>query len=57
MKKIPSAQLGVNGAAVRGTTEYKTMPTIDALRELESVLEGLSEAEVEERLKKYVSFR
>jgi len=49
----PSAEPGVGPTASRGTTEYKAMPIQDALRELGSVLEGLSEAEVEERQKKY----
>ena len=53
MEESPSAKLGVNGTAVKGTTEYKRMPIEDALRELGSALEGLSDVEVQKRLKKY----
>jgi H+-transporting ATPase len=53
MEESPSANLGVNGTAVKGTTEYKAMPIQDALRELGSAHEGLSLAEVEKRLKTY----
>lgn len=53
MEENASAKLGVSATAARGTTEYRTMPIENALRELGSVLEGLSEAEVEKRLKAY----
>ena len=53
LKERPSTKPGVGAPAAKGTTEYKTMPFEDALRELGSVLEGLSEAEVEKRLKTY----
>ena len=45
MPENPSAELG--------TTQYKTMTIEDAIREQGSALEGLSELEVERRLKEY----
>ena len=53
MKKSPSAGSGVSATAAKKTTEYKAMPIEEALRELGSGLEGLSEAEVEKRLQTY----
>ncbi|MGD0727734.1 MAG: plasma-membrane proton-efflux P-type ATPase [Spirochaetia bacterium] len=53
MKENLSAESGFGGPAAIKTTEYKMMPIEEALRELGSGLEGLSEAEVEKRLKTY----
>ncbi len=53
MKHRPLKTPVASSPDVKGTDEYKVMPIEDALRELGSVLEGLSEAEVEKRLKTY----
>jgi H+-transporting ATPase len=53
MEEGPSAGVGVGATASKGTAKYKTISTEDALRELGSALEGLNEAEVEKRQKKY----
>ena len=53
MKETASAKTTVGHPAIRGTNEYKAMAPEDALRELGSAVEGLSEAEVEKRLKAY----
>jgi H+-transporting ATPase len=48
-----SAGPQVGAPAARGTAEYKKIPIEDALRELGSAPGGLTEAEVEKRLKTY----
>jgi H+-transporting ATPase len=53
MKASSSTTPGVSATPAKGTTEYKTMPVEEALRELGSGPEGLSNTEVEERLKTY----
>ena len=53
MEENASAKLGVSATTAKGSTEYKSMSIQDAFRELGSVLDGLSEAEVEKRLKIY----
>ena len=48
-----TARPGVAATAAKSTSEYKTISSEEALRELGSGPEGLGEAEVEKRLKAY----
>ncbi len=53
MKETASAKTTAGHPAIRGTNEYKAMAPEDALRELGSAVEGLSEGEVGKRLTAY----
>ncbi len=53
MRKGPPIEPEVGRKAAKGTIDYKTMSTEDALRELESAPDGLNSVEAERRLKTY----